>query len=958
MNQRSSVTAYVTLLLAVVVVSAVAFTARVTRQVSPDNPQLSAERNMPGALVRHLERFQAIPGNGGESEEGPGGGDLQKFLEMAYPDTDIPLERFEAARSSAAAVLGRDFPTGKGQPGAWVTYGPSNALYPATIFRSSSGYVPARYVAGGRATALAIDPNCRIGSCRLWVFAAGGGLWRTNNALSGEPSWQYLSGSFGINSGSSIVIDPNDPTGNTLYVGTGEANASADSAAGAGMFKSTDGGDTWTGPLGTSVFNGRSIGTIAIVPGEPDTIYAGTTRGVLGVSSVNGGGVSLIPGAAPWGLYKSTDGGATWTFLHDGAPTAAECDTVAEENPPPPAVSPCSIRGVRRVAIDPSNPSTIYAGSYARGVWRSTDAGATWTQIKASLEAANASMRPEIAVTALPGGATRMYVYEGASGTPTSRLFRSDSVATGTPTFTNLSSSNVADPGYGTHNVCTGQCWYDNFVYTPAGYPDIVYVGGSYTYGERYSNKRGVMLSTDAGVTSTDMTMDATDAVHPNGLHPDQHALVTNPSNPFQFFEVNDGGLMRSSGAFADVSSWCDQRGSFDTNPDPPDLHPARLARCKQLLSRVPTELASMNKGLTTLQFQSVSVSPFNANIVQGGTQDNGTWETPGNPVKWENTMIGDGGQSGFDVADPSFRFHTFYDAQPDVNFSKGDIADWNWIGDPFFVGLGGAESRSFYIPIIADPSVSRTMFAGLAHVWRTRTWGMGTMDLAEFRKQCNEWFGLFETGVTCGDWEPLGTATTDGRLTGTLYGADRTGGFVAAVERATTDSGTLWAATQTGRLFISKNADADPVSAVTFTRLDSLATNDPNRFVTGIHIDPANTNRAWVSYSGFSGTTPTTPGHVFLVTYDPGTATATWTDLSSDLGDIPVNDVVCDDASGDLYAATDFGVFRRTAANTTWTVAAPGMPRVEVAGLTIVPAARKLYAATHGLGAWVLNLP
>ncbi len=73
-----------------------------------------------------------------------------------------------------------------------------------------------------------------------------------------------------------------------------------------------------------------------------------------------------------------------------------------------------------------------------------------------------------------------------------------------------------------------------------------------------------MVLSTDAGVSATDMTMDGTDFLHPNGLHPDQHALVTNPANPFQFFEVNDGGLMRSSGEFSDVSSWCDQRGIAD----------------------------------------------------------------------------------------------------------------------------------------------------------------------------------------------------------------------------------------------------------------------------------------------------------------------------------------------------------------------------------------------------------
>jgi hypothetical protein len=353
---------------------------------------------------------------------------------------------------------------------------------------------------------------------------------------------------------------------------------------------------------------------------------------------------------------------------------------------------------------------------------------------------------------------------------------------------------------------------------------------------------------------------------------------------------------------------------------------------------------------MATLQFQSLSVSPFNVNVLQGGTQDNGTWQTPGNPVKWENTMIGDGGQSGFDAMLPSFRFHTFYNATPDVNFSNGDIADWNWIGDPIY----GTEPQSFYVPIISDPVVSRTMFVGTGHVWRTKTWGMGNMTVADFRQQCNEWFGVFT--VTCGDWEPLGTLGSTGRLTSTSYG-DRSGGYVVAVERAPQDTSTLWAATQTGRVFISKNAGADPASAVAFTRLDSLAGNDPNRFVSGIYIDPTNANHAWISYAGFDAATPATPGHVFSVLYVPGTGTATWTDVSYDLGDIPINDVVRDDVNGDLYAASDFGVFRLVAGATDWGAAAPGMPNVEVSGLTIRPAARKLFAATHGLSAWLLNL-
>ena len=171
-------------------------------------------------------------------------------------------------------------------------------------------------------------------------------------------------------------------------------------------------------------------------------------------------------------------------------------------------------------------------------------------------------------------------------------------------------------------------------------------------------------------------------------------------------------------------------------------------------------------------------------------------------------------------------------------------------------------------------------------------------------------------------------------------------------------NTSTLWAATSLGRVFISLNADAEPASAVTFTRLDSLAPNDPNRFVSGIHIDPADPNRAWISYSGFTATTPTTPGHVFEVTYNPVAGTAVWLDRSYDLGDIPINDVARDDVTGDLYAASDFGVYRLLAGGSAWGPAAPGMPHVEVAGLTIVPSARKLYAATHGQSAWLLNLP
>src|SRR6266540_2579551 len=903
------------------------------------------EANLPPALAAHLEKLgEALPGNGGEPSEGPGSAEAAELAALAYPDTDIPLARLKAAASSFSAAKGRPFPSGKGRPGSWVSIGPSQADYPFFDGRDLTLYVPNDYLAASRINAMAIAPDCRAGHCRMWVGPAGGGIWRTENALADSPSWKYLSGSFEINSIGAIALDPSNP--NTIWVGTGEGNTCGSGCVhGVGLYKSTDGGDTWTGPYGKSVFGGRGIGSIAVNPDNPNVVYASSTMGLHGMSSVCCSGISriVVPGAKMWGLYKSTDGGTTWAYIHGGSANAADC-----ENADPALVAanatPCTPRGVRNVVLDPSNPDIVYSSSYARGVWRSSDGGATWTQIKPSLNSSITTTLPWIAVTTLPNGNTRMYVSEGHTGAggEYSRVFRSDDVATGSPVWSDLTSANQADSRWGTFNFCTGQCWYDNFVYTPAGHPDIVYVGGSYLYGERDANHRGVVLSTDGGQTWYDQTADGTDSVHPNALHPDQHALVTNPSNPYQFFEGNDGGVMRSSGEFADRSSWCASRG----------LPAVRQARCEQMLSQIPTLLTGLNKGLTTLQFQSLSVNPLNVNDVQGGTQDNGTWENYGSPTEWQNTMVGDGGQSGFDVSDSSFRFHTYFDKQMDVNFSNGDTADWNWNSDPFFLIAG--EAAEFYVPTIADPKVSKTLFLGAQYVWRTKTAGMGTMTLAEFRQHCNEWTGDFT--VVCGDWAPLGST----RLTNAAFG-DRSGGDVVAVERAPSNTSTLWAATTTGRVFVSQNADADPASAVSFTRIDSLAANDPNRFVSSIYVDPANANHAWLSYSGFSSATPATPGHVFEVTYNPGAGTATWASLDGSsggpLGDIPITDLVRDNPTGDLYAASDYGVMRLASGSSTWTLAAPGMPKIEVAGLTIIPAKRVLYAATHGMAAWKLNL-
>lgn len=857
---------------------------------------------------------------------------VEQAINRAYPLTQIPI-----AYTQAAATTFNKLKSNSGNHNAlnWYLLGPTYAIQPGILSFNGT-----QYIASGRVTVMAIAPTCSPNQCRLWVGAAGGGVWRTDNALAGSPTWVFLANGITSNAIGVLYVDPNDSSGNTIYAGTGEPNASADSESGTGIFKSTDGGNTWSvlpGSVSSSLtFYGRAIGSIVTKPGSPNTIYVGVDRAIRGVTSVNGGATSNPPPpVAALGLYVSTDGGNTFNFLWNGNGT---------------------VRGVNQVALDPTNSSTLYAAAFQQGIWRSTDAGTTWTQIFApqSPGAPSFTDRSEFAVTTLSNGKTRMYVGDGAVGaaggaTTFSQLFRSDDVTAASPAFAGLTSPTNGTPGYATFDYCEGQCWYDNAIATPAGYPDQVFVLGSYAYSEigLRSNGRAVVRSTTAGDpdpannnrTFTDLTWDA--ETSPQELHPDMHAIVFDPNNPNIVFMGSDGGVVRTDGTFVDTSSQCDSR----------PIGTASMATCHRLLSAVPGKLFNINKNLSTLQFQSVSINPLNpTGEIMGGTQDNGTWHYVGSSHTWYQTIYGDGGQSGFDPATQGVMFNEFTSSATDSNFRDGLQTAWVVVSGPL---ANSGEAAPFYSAILQDPVVSGTRFFGMNHVWRTLDNGG---NQAYLEANCPEFTTSFAQ-PNCGDWVPLGTTP----LSDPAFGS-RAGGAVIAVARTSTDSSTLWAATNPGRVFISHNANATPEGSVSFTRIDGLSAASPGRFVSGIYVDPANSNHAWISYSGYSFATPTTPGHVFDVLYDPVAGTATWTNIDptngiSGGGDLPVTSLVRDDKTGDLYAATDFGVARLPAGTTTWEVPT-GLPIVEVAGLSISSSGRRLYAATHGRSVWALALP
>ena len=143
------------------------------------------------------------------------------------------------------------------------------------------------------------------------------------------------------------------------------------------------------------------------------------------------------------------------------------------------------------------------------------------------------------------------------------------------------------------------------------------------------------------------------------------------------------------------------------------------------------------------------------------------------------------------------------------------------------------------------------------------------------------------------------------------------------------------------------------------FARIDvGGGKSTPGRLVSSIVVDPKNSNHAWISYSGYDAHTPADmPGHVFEVRFNPRSGKATWKNMSYRLPDMPITGLVRSPRSGDLFAATDFGVLRLPAGAHNWVDAAPGLPVVAVYGLTISRDGRTLYAATHGRAAWALRL-
>lgn len=675
---------------------------------------------------------------------------------------------------------------------------------------------------------------------------------------------------------------------------------------------------TWIS-LGPTDVGGR-IRSIAIDPNDPSIVYCGSVSGGVWKSTDAGGSwfptndlaANLVIGALAIdpnnpniiyagtgegyfnvdalrgaGILKSTDGGATWALT-----------TTFSSSP---SGFPYYINDIY---IRPDDSRLLYAATNS-GVYRSTNSGASWIYIPKTTGTRRATQ-----IVADPLAPATFYVAYGN--------FTTDGVyktTDGGASFTKLTGG---FPTTGFERIALAIC---------KGTPSVLYavLCASSTYGTH-----SIQKTTDGGASWTAVNA-PTDAYF-GGTHLGNQGWYNNvvavhPSDPnlvyvggINSFRSTSGGMtwtQMSHGGPAAIPFMHVDQHAIAFQPGNPAVMYFGNDGGMYKTTNGGTTIGRINNGLAVTQFYSGAAHP-SAEIFYGGTQDNGTLMSVSQPA-WTTSLGGDGGHTAVDFTTPT----TVYTEYVYLNFQKSLNSGATWFRSMSGIPVsGGAQSDgtsdrcAFIAPFAMDPSNSQVLVAGTYRVYRT-TNGAGM-------------------------WTPISPD-----LTGDAGGAGGVGSqlsVITALAVAPSTQATIWAGTSGGdsaaRVQVTTNTGSSWVN-VTKSPL-------PNRAVTSIAVDPTNSQRAYVGYSGYNTNTPTTPGHVFRTT-NRGT---TWTNVSANLPDVPVNAVILNPVNPEMHiiVGTDLGMYQTTDGGTSWTEENTGLAKVSVFDLDLRPDGI-VVAATHGRG-------
>ena len=633
----------------------------------------------------------------------------------------------------------------------------------------------------------------------------------------------------------------------------------------------------WTsmGPSSSAAGIGR-VNCIAVDPNNSNTIFVGVPTG---------------------GLWKTTNGGTSWTPLTDNL----------------------TVLSTTAVAIDPLNTNTIYLGTGdgfgnyepSIGVLKSTDGGTTWN------------------TTGLSWNLTNY------------RYIRHIVVHPTTPTTVLAATS---DGLYRTTNG--GTSWTkvvnDNFfdVKLKPGAPDVMYAasddklykstngGSTWTTSFTIPNSQRVVIAVTAANTNMVAAVSSSDETDTygafNGLYVSTNSGDTytlKSSSPNVLGSASDGSSVKGQGWYdlciaisptdanlifvGGVHLWKSTNGGTSWSFSTPTIHADKHA-----LNWTGNTLFSGNDGgiykstnngtswtfisgnLTISQMYRLGVSQSDHKVITG-LQDNGT-KLRSNTGVWTDNIGGDGMECFIHPTNSNIMYGEWQ--YGNIRRSTNGGTSWTNIYD----NLPGDPEGAWVTPFVMDPNNSTTIYAGYDEVYKSTNQG-------------NTWTTISSLGATF-DLQHIAVAPSNSN---TIYACDGDQVYV------TTNGGTNWS-NVTGNL-------------------------PTTNFITYLAVDPGDANTVYVTFGGY------TAGQKVYRSTSGGT---TWASISTGLPNIPANCVIVQPNSGGvLYLGMDVGVYRRDAGATSWVLFNTGLPNVIVSELEIRHSTGKLRACTYGRGLWESDL-
>ena len=656
------------------------------------------------------------------------------------------------------------------------------------------------------------------------------------------------------------------------------------------------------GPTNT----GGRITDVELSPTSTDTIYAGAASGGLwrsadggqtwtsvfesalsqsigdlvldpadsrtiyvGTGEANGGGGSQT--YLGYGVYRSDDAGESWTHLG------------LEET--------CYIG---RVAVDPHNSQRIFVAamgklyntSSERGLYRSEDGGQFWEQVlflSDSTGCIDVVINPENPDTMYAAMWERIrYPNARQYGGLTSGLYRSYDGGDSWTELTNNLPNNAPDVGRIGIGISQSE-------------PNILYT----IYADVPGFFDGVYKTSDHGDTWTRTNDGALSSLY-NSYGWWFGNIRVDPSNPdivyamgLDIYRTTNGGdnwSYRSGGIHVDQHGLYihPQNGNFLVAGNDGGIYTSENGGGSY----------SKSPDLPITQFYTCEVDFQFPERLYGGTQDNGTNRTlTGNLDDWQWILGGDG---FYVLVDPTDNNFVYAESQ------WGNLTRSTNGGSSFsfaLVGVDFNDRSNWNSPLAMDPSNPQILYFGTEKVYKSE-------NRAE-------------------SWTAISDDLSNGPTSGNL-----TFGTVTTIAVAATDGQVVYAGTDDGNVWITENGGTD---------WQKISDNLPVRWITRVAVDPQDAQTAYVTISGYRQDEYLP--HIFRTT-DAGT---NWQDISGNLPELPLNDIIVDPLNNNLYVASDGGVFYTADGGISWQALGDNLPLSPVTDLTLHQPTRKLVAATYG---------